>query len=118
MKIDFKKILPVLIALIIFVTITVVYFNPVFKGKEIGSNDVMQHKGASKEIADFRKTNSEEPLWTNSMFGGMPAYQISTMYPNNWLKHIDNLFMLWLPHPAGMVFLYFFGFFVLLLCLK
>ena len=43
----------------------------------------------SKEIKDHRSDYDEEPLWTNSMFGGMPAYQISVKYPNNILLHID-----------------------------
>jgi hypothetical protein len=73
----------------------------------------------SKEIQDFRaKTNGEEPLWTNSMFGGMPAYQISVIYHGNLLKYVNSILMLGLPHPAGYVFLYMLGFFILLLALE
>ena len=97
----------IVIAIIAFCIITVIYFSPVFKGKVIKSHDIMQHKGASKEIVDYRKETGEEALWTNAMFGGMPAYQISTLYPNNFLKHIDSALKLYLPHPAGTVFMYF-----------
>jgi hypothetical protein len=51
------------------------------------------------------------------MFGGMPAYQISTLYPGNWIGKLDNAFKLFIPLPAGYLFLYFLGFFILLLCL-
>src|SRR3982750_4073151 len=72
----------------------------------------------SKEVSDFRAAYHSEPLWTNSMFGGMPAYQISTRYPGNWLDKLDTAFKLYLPHPGGYLFLYCHGFFILLLCLE
>ena len=72
----------------------------------------------SKEITDHRENYNEEPLWTNSMFGGMPAYQISTKYNANLVKKIDNLFQGFLPRPAGLVFLYLIGFYILLVSLK
>jgi hypothetical protein len=52
------------------------------------------------------------------MFGGMPAYQISVLYKGNVLRYLDQLMQLYLPQPAGMVFLYMAGFFILLLVLK
>ncbi len=119
MKFDIKKLLPYVAALVVFVCITVFYFKPVvMENKQLRQGDIVNFKGMSKEIVDFRAQTGEEALWTNSMFGGMPAYQISIVYPNNWLKQIDNAFLLWLPHPAGLVFLYFMGFFILLLCLR
>ena len=72
----------------------------------------------SKEVVDFREATGEEALWTNSMFSGMPAYQISVNYKANLVKYFDNIFKLGLPHPAGLVFLYMIGFFILLITLK
>ena len=72
----------------------------------------------SKEIKDHRAEYGEEPLWTNSMFGGMPAYQISTLYGANLVRYIDKLFQGFLPRPAGLVFLYLIGFYILLMSLK
>jgi hypothetical protein len=118
MKINFKKYIPHAAALIIFAIVTLIYFKPLLSGKELRQDDIARHKGMSKEIADYRKENKSEPLWTNSMFGGMPAYQISTLYPNNWIAKLDNVFKLFIPLPAGYVFLYFLGFFILLLCLE
>jgi len=117
MKIDYKKYLPFAAAIAVFALLTLIYFKPLLSGKELSQGDIARHKGMSKEIADFRTQNNSEPLWTNSMFGGMPAYQISTKYPGNLLGFFDSLFKLFLPHPGGYLFLYCLGFFILLLCL-
>ena len=117
-KINFNKFAPFLAAIVIFVIIIMVYFNPLLEGKKIKQSDISQWKGMSKEIVDFREKTGEEPLWTNSMFGGMPAYQISVQYKANLIKYIDEIFKLSLPHPAGLAFLYFIGFFILLIVLK
>ncbi len=117
MKFDYKKYLPHAVAIVVFAIITLIYFKPLLSGKELSQGDIARHKGMSKEIVDFRTQEGSEPLWTNSMFGGMPAYQISTKYPGNWLGFFDSLFKLFLPHPGGYLFLYCLGFFILLLCL-
>ncbi len=117
---NIKKFLPHLVAIGAFLAISLFYFSPLLDGKkQIQQSDIMHYKGTSQEIVDFRKDhNGEEPLWTNSMFGGMPAYQISVQYHANLMKYVDNALQLWLPHPIGMVFLYFFGFYILMLCLR
>lgn len=117
MKFNYKNYIPHAAAVIIFAVITLIYFKPLIGGKELRQDDIARHKGMSKEIADYRNLKHSEPLWTNSMFGGMPAYQISTLYPGNWIAKLDNAFKLFIPLPAGYVFLYFLGFFILLLCL-
>ncbi len=117
MKFSIKNFYPHIAAVALFAIITLIYFKPLLSGKELNQHDITQHKGMSKEIVDFRNSEHSEPLWTNSMFGGMPAYQISTLYPGNWMAPIDRAFKLFLPHPSGYLFLYFFGFFILLLCL-
>jgi hypothetical protein len=114
----YRKYLPHAAAVVLFALITLIYFRPLLGEKELRQEDIARHKGMSKEIADHRAQHGEEPLWTNSMFGGMPAYQISAKYPGNWLGPIDNAMKLWLPHPGGYLFLYCLGFFILLLCLR
>ena len=94
-----------------------VYFSPLIEGKRLMQSDITHWQGMSKEISDFRAKTGEEPLWTNSMFGGMPAYQISVKYKANLVKHVDNFLQLGLPTPANYVFLYFIGFYLLLLVL-
>lgn len=117
MNTTYKKYLPYAAAVVVFAIITLIYFKPLLGGKVLKQDDIARHKGMSKEIADFRESHHTEPLWTNSMFGGMPAYQISTLYPGNWLGVLDKVFKLYLPHPGGYLFLYCIGFFILLLCL-
>ncbi|MBL31915.1 MAG: hypothetical protein CMP62_04240 [Flavobacteriales bacterium] len=105
-------------AILIFATITIVYCFPILNGKKINQSDYKQFLGMSKEIVDYRDSTGKEALWTNSMFGGMPAYQISVYYPNNILVQIDKFLQLYLPRPVGTMFLYFLGFYILMLCLK
>ncbi|WKD86223.1 hypothetical protein KCTC32516_01584 [Polaribacter huanghezhanensis] len=112
-----KKTFPYLIAILIFVIASVLYFNPVLKGQKIKQSDITQFKGMSKEIADYRVEKGEEPYWTGSAFSGMPAYQLSAYYPNDYIKMLDST-LRFLPRPADYVFLYFLGFFLLLSALK
>ncbi len=114
----FKKAAPYLVALLVFLSITVVYFSPLFEGQRLKQHDIAMYKGMSKEIIDFRAKTGEEPLWTNSMFGGMPAWQISVDYKDNLFRYVDRIIRLGLPQSAGYVFLYFLGFFILLLVLR
>ena len=101
-----------IISIVFFALITLVYCSPVLEGKRIKQGDIIQFQGMSKEIQDFRQKTGNEALWTNSMFGGMPAYQISVNYPNNILFHIDQVLQLGFPRPIGVMFLYFLGFYI------
>ena len=117
-KLSLNKFIPHIAAFIIFLAITFVYFGPLWQGKVLKQHDLNTYTGASKEIIDFRKAYDEEALWTNSMFGGMPAYQISVTHSENLLAYIDHyLFRLRLTRPADYVFLYMIGFFILMLVL-
>ena len=118
MKDIFKKSIPYLVAIVVFLAITLVYFSPLLEGKKLKQHDIAMFKGMSKEISDFRQQTGEEPLWTNSMFGGMPAWQISVQYKANLIRYVDKIVTLGLPSPANLVFLYFLGFFILMLVLK
>ena len=110
--------LPYLVAVLVFVIMTVIYVSPVLEGKRLMQSDIIKWRGMAKEIADFREATGEEALWTNSMFGGMPAYQISVIYGNNIANFMHQVMTLWLPRPADMVFLYFIGFFLFMLMLR
>jgi len=80
--------------------------------------DITHFRGMSQEIVEFRRMFDAEPLWTNSMFGGMPAYQISVKYPNDILGFVDDIMTLGLPGPANYLFLYMLGFYLLLLAFR
>jgi hypothetical protein len=109
-----KPFLPHLIAVLIFTVISFVYFYPVFEGKVLKANDSTVSKINTKEIQDFREKNGREPLWTNSIFSGMPAYLISTLYPGNLFKHVDT-FLRSYGMPVSVLFLTMLGFYILLL---
>lgn len=117
-QLDWKSMLPHLIAVAVFFGISLAYFSPILEGKKLYQSDKVNFIGMSKEITDHRENYNEEPLWTNSMFGGMPAYQISAKYNANLVKKVDKLFQGFLPRPAGLVFLYLIGFYILLMSLK
>ena len=92
MKILLSKAYPHIIAVIGFFIISVIYFTPeVLEGKKLNQHDVLTYKGMSKEIQDYRDKFDKEPLWTNSMFGGMPAYLISTRYMANKIRIIQQI---------------------------
>lgn len=114
---DWKKIFPYATAILVFIGITLAYFSPLLEGKRLDQHDINMFKGMSKEIADFREKTGEEALWTNSMFGGMPAWQISVVYSGNLMRYVKHIVNLGLPYPANAVFVYFLGFFILLLVL-
>lgn len=116
-NINFKSLLPVFVGILLFVILSLFYASPVLKGKALVQSDMLQFTGVSKEVTDHREKYNEEALWTNSMFGGMPAYQISVVYHNNLIKPLRELFFI-LPSPASTLFVYMFGFFILLLTLK
>ncbi|PLW99001.1 MAG: hypothetical protein C0594_17605 [Marinilabiliales bacterium] len=119
MKISFvKKILPHIVIIVIFLGISFTYFTAQLSGsKELVQSDVLNYKGMSKEIKDFREETGEEALWTNSMFGGMPAYLISVNYVRI-ISKVNKALMLWHTRPAGFVFLYLLGFYITLLIFR
>ncbi len=112
-----KKFLPHAIAVAVFAVLASVYFAPVFSGYAVKQGDIEKFAGMAQEIKNHRQTYGEEPLYTNSMFAGMDAQQISVLYPGDILKTINNAVSLWLPRPVDMLFLYMLGFYLLLLAL-
>jgi len=97
-----KAALPYLAALVLFLILSLVYFYPLLEGKQIFQSDIANYKGMSKEIVDFRNQTGTEPLWTNSMFGGMPAYQISVVYKSNLaISSLIFLFHIRIRHIPG-----------------
>lgn len=117
-RLSWKEYRPILIALPVFVLLTLAYVSPVLEGRRLLQPDIVNWQGMSKEIADHREAYGEEPLWTNSMFGGMPAFQISVHHPGNLARLLHSVITLGLPSPADMIFLYFLGFFIFLLLLR
>ena len=115
---NFSQIKPHLIIILLFVLVSFAYFSPLLEGKRIDGHDVKTWIGMSKEISDYRESSGEEALWTNSLFSGMPAYQISVKYSSNLVRYIDKIISLGFPRPANLLFLYLLGFYLLLISLN
>lgn len=102
--------------IVLFLAIAYAYFSPQLEGKVLKAHDTEVYLASAKEINDFRRETGEEALWTNSMFGGMPAYHISTKYTGNKVSIIGKMLLLG-SRPASYLFLWFISFFVLMLAL-
>ncbi|WP_200979421.1 YfhO family protein [Echinicola sp. 20G] len=120
MQINFKKeVLPHLLGIVSFYTLIVLYFSPImFEGKMIFQSDILQWEGSAKEIQDFREETGEEALWSNRMFGGMPAYLINTEYPGDISRAVISVITLGLPHPINGLFFGMVAMYILLLTFK
>ncbi|MBN3584271.1 YfhO family protein [Algoriphagus aestuarii] len=120
MAIDFKKdILPHAIGIALFYAIVALYFSPVvFENQVIFQGDILKWEGSAKEALDFRESTGEEALWTNSMFGGMPAYFISLEFPGDITNAVVSVLTLGLPHPVNGLFLGMVAMYVLLLSFR
>lgn len=114
---NFKKILPHFVSIALFIIASLVYFHPVLKGEKMFQSDISQFIGMAKEVNDFRAETGEEPYWAESAFSGMPTYQLGAYFPNDFVRTLDN-WLRFLPRPADYLFLYFLGFYVLLMALK
>ncbi len=102
----------------VFFVIARMYFAPQFDDYGLEQHDIKQFKGMANEIAHFREETGQEPLWTNSMFGGMPATQISVLYGGNIFRSITVGFLEWFPTPAGIFLLHLIGFYIFGLFLR
>ena len=109
-----RKIYPHIIAIGIFIILGFAYCSPVLQGEVLQQSDMIQVEGMSKEAKDFYAQTGEHPLWTNSMFCGMPSYFIFTGPSANLLKYGNQVFTLNLPSPVNMLFLAMLGMYVLL----
>lgn len=119
-KIKFTvHILPHLVAIIVFLVVTLFFFHPVFFGnKTLQQYDIQQFMGSSKAIEDFRAETGEEALWTNSMFSGMPAYLVSVQWGNQAIAYMKTVLALFLPHPIANIFIAFVCYYILLLSFR
>ena len=102
---DWKKnVVPHLLAALAFLLISIAIFYPVLSGKVLYQGDIIQYRGSSQEIRDFKDKTGHESLWTNSMFGGMPTYQITADRTSNKVSYIDKALKLGFPRPLSYLF--------------
>jgi len=102
----------------VFVIACFLYFPAAWQGKELFQQDVLQAQASQKEIMDIQKVDGDIPLWTNSMFGGMPTYQIFLDLPSNVGTYIMRGIKSVMPHPLDVVFLYLVGAYLLFSVLR
>ncbi len=113
-----RRALPHVLVLASFVLAISVYFNPlVFKGYALKQGDAGQWAGAAQEIIEHRAKHGEEPLWSNGMFGGMPAYVISVVYPGEAVAYVEKVLTLGLPYPANILLVALICYYILMLAL-
>lgn len=115
-----KSLTGIIISIAVMLIIAVAYFYPdVFEGNELRQHDTLQGKAISQEIKTYFEATGEQSMWTNSLFGGMPAFQITPSYSSGKLiEFVNDLYRLWLPSPVSLLFIMMLGFFILLLTMK
>lgn len=111
----FQKALPHVVAILSFLVICSMYFSPQLNGKIIQAGDTISSHGMSREMVDFYEETGERTLWTNTMFGGMPTYQIGAVQPTNTLKYVEKSMHLYIPRPIGYFFAMMLGFYITML---
>ena len=111
-----KKCLPDILAIVLFVLISVAYFFvPMTRGEVLGSGDNSAGKGLGRDVQEYYQKTGETSRWTNSVFSGMPTYQIAPSYKSTTaLGKVESLYHLWLPQYVWYLFAYLLGFYILL----
>jgi hypothetical protein len=103
-----------LFAVILFAALALLYNYPVLSGKGLRMEDMTQVQGMAKELQDVKAKTGHYPLWTNSLFGGMPSYQIAMETPYSLIQYVGRIFYVWLPEPANLMLLSMLGMYFLL----
>ncbi|RTL52009.1 MAG: hypothetical protein EKK39_07250 [Sphingobacteriales bacterium] len=113
-NVHLKQLLPHVIAIVIFVIIAVLFAKPTLEGKVLQQSDVIHWRGMAQDLIQYKDTHGKYPLWSNNLFGGMPAYQIILTAANPVsVVYAHPLFMLFLPKPIGFFFLLCISFYFL-----
>ncbi len=119
-KPNLKRLTPFICALAAFIAFGFIYCSPVLEGKVLQAGDTTNYLGSSNEIREYTKSEGRQMWWTNSMFGGMPSYQISGQTPANKLRmKLEQASHLWFKgskEPVGILVAYLIGFFIMLMC--
>jgi len=97
----------------VFIAICFLYLTPAWQGKVLYQQDVLLAQAGQKELLDIKARDGDMPLWTNSMFSGMPAYQVLMELPNNITTYLMKGFKAVFPHPIDVVLLYLLGAYLL-----
>ena len=117
---NWKQVLPYVAALVVFVALALAYCSPILDGKVLQAGDVNNWKGAAQEARQYLNETGETTWWTNSMFSGMPTYQITGTTPSGkvraFMENVAHLGFRDAFVPVGLLAAYGVGFFLMLLC--
>ncbi len=115
-----KKYIYTILATLFMAVVAFMFFFPDdVEGNVLQQHDIMQGIANGQEAKAFHEATGETTRWTDSLFGGMPTFQIAPSYPaGKALDWIAGLYRLWLPTPAGLLFSMMLGFFIMCLCMK
>ena len=111
----FRKALPYITAVVVFYAVSAIYFAPQLQDKTLQQTDVQMYEGMKKEISNHRAAYGEDPQWTGSMFGGMPAYLITVQYPAMIIRNAAQWCLSMMGEPMSLMFLAMVGFWLMLL---
>ncbi len=111
-----KKILPHIIAVLIFLIVSVLFCKPVLEGNVLNQHDVKGWKGIAQNAFDYKETHGHFPLWNPNVFSGMPNYQIA-LDGKSVLPDLNKIFTLGLPDPIHYFFIACICFYILCLSL-
>lgn len=118
MKTWFKQNSPHLIVIGVFILLVIVYFSPLWNGEVLYQHDVIQANASQKEIMEYMAKDGKAPLWTNSMFGGMPAYHIFQEHVVNITTYIIRAVRGVFPSPADIILVSLLGSYLLFSALR
>lgn len=117
-KFSWKPLIPHFIAVGIFLVVAFIYCKPASEGKVLQQHDITQWKAMAKDIYDYKAEHGEAPLWTESMFSGMPGYMIATKANNVVPYYVQEVLSLFLPKPFKFFFLACICFYIFCLVLR
>lgn len=107
-----KNLIYIAISIVVFIVLAFLYSTPVFTGKQLFQHDIVQYRGGARELIDYRADTGKETYWSDSMFGGMPTYQMGSRFEGDIIKNIDSQ-LNFFPRPVNYIFMLFAGFFLL-----
>jgi uncharacterized membrane protein len=117
MKFDYKKLMPHVIALVVFLAASAFFGRPALQGNVLSQHDVLGWKGMAQNSFEYKEKNGHFPLWNTNLFAGMPNYQIA-LDSKSVLPDLNKVFTLGLPKPISFFFLACISFYILSIVLR